>query len=359
MPEGTVIDNAYAETLYGKGTGDISIQDNIGMNAKAIVNQRFETVTSFPGTPQVTRLVYINGSGYLGWYYWSGTAWIKLTDSLDSLFSSTGSPTSVYVAGNSNSVSGNGNNLGGYNNTITGNYNSVNGNNNSCAANYSVVNGQNNTITKDHSEVKGINCYANNVSGSAIGNSAATMWKHGKHQAAGFIITDTPGSSQSVIININGTTEDAGTTELLIDSQGTSASLVLTEDVSVDFFGRVIGVRDEVSGKGETVVFEFKGCINNIGGTTALLGEIVYTIKQTFATEGDFYVGQAQAGGTFSANTQQLFAHTNLTSTECLITADDSNDKLKIEVKGQGTGTINWSGVIYGNVVGFGGFALT
>lgn len=141
--------------------------------------------------------------------------------------------------------------------------------------------------------------------GEIIRNGESTIQRNGNFGTAG--------DAQAMTYVLRGTTTDATFTEIFLD--GSSARMVLPDDTTWAFDALIVARLGTTQASAAYNVF---GCIDNESGTVALVGSV-------------------QKGTPIEDNP-------NASDWDVQFTADDTNDSLKLEVKG-GTGlggTIRW-----------------
>ena len=157
-----------------------------------------------------------------------------------------------------------------------------------------LVGGRNNRANADYSTV--------------MGRNARTTLQGQVSQAMGDFATT--GDAQASVLVARNETSDATATELFLD--GASERLILASDQTWAFSGLLVARRTDANN--ESAGWKFDGVIDNFGGAVALVGTPAIT------SIGD------DSGGTW------LFS----------ISADDTNDALKLTVTGEVSKTIRW-----------------
>lgn len=240
------------------------------------------------------------------------------------------------IGGSSNTVDGNNTNcaiIGGGGNEINSTINSsviAGGEANTISSQYSfIAAGNNNTIstsvgysailaglsnTIDSTvDASAILCgYNNLITDSAFGATAKGYYakanKHGQHTISGgrFSVT---GDAQASDFVVRRQTTNATPAEMFLD--GSSLRLTIAPDTTWAFEIMLVARRTDADN--ESAAYQFFGCIDNNGGTTALVGAV-----QTFTPIEDTVAWAAA------------------------VTADNTNDALVITVTGEAAKTINW-----------------
>jgi len=186
--------------------------------------------------------------------------------------------------------------LGGVYNAAFGNSSSVGGGYNNTASDYAstVVGGAYNTASGYGSIVNGGICGV----ASLYGESA---------KASGMFASGGDAQERKIIARVS--TTDSTPTEVFLD--GSNARLTIPSDTTWTFSVLVAARRTD--GDNESAGYEFKGVIDNNAGTTALVGSVSKTVFAEDTSAWDFN-----------------------------ITADDTNDSLKLEATGENAKTIYW-----------------
>lgn len=183
---------------------------------------------------------------------------------------------------------------GGQNHAVSGAYATVAGGlNNDTTQNYStIVGGRDNTVGAE--------------GGTSIGNEANADVPYSVAQATGKIAA--VGDAQSLWFTAAKQTTNGSSTQLRIDS-----FTKLTIPTDTTWAVRALIVARRVDSTGESAAYELLGCIDNNGGTTALVGSVSKTVIAEDTAAWDV-----------------------------AMTADDTNDALVISVTGEAAKTINW-----------------
>jgi hypothetical protein len=193
----------------------------------------------------------------------------------------------------------------GQGNSATGEQAVSLGGSNSAPANYSTAIGKSNAASATNS--------------IALGNSASSnrfgMFSH----ACGLFASG--GDSQYARFVLRRKTTDNTATTLMLD--GSSTRLTIPSGKVFMFEAKIVGVKSDGTA---AATYYRKGCIENVGGTTALVG--------TIETIGTDYEDNA--------------------ATDIAITADNTNDALQINVIGITAETWRWVAVVEGVEVAYG-----
>lgn len=355
------IKKILTDTIFPHSGTDILFGGNIDLDENTLKKLVVEVVSSLPVAPADGRLVYLT-TGTPGLYYRYSSTWYKVSVSTDLLFDSSGTPVSVIVRSNSNSTGGVGNLIGGYNNEGNGNYALIVGSSNVESGGYNVIGGLSNTVSALGNSVSGesntVSGRYNKVSGKSnivnkqncdiAGQLCKSIWNYGRHLSSGAISTsDVAGSSQYVEAHLNVATVSDTSAEVLIDSKGDTFYLDVPSGATITFQVILTGVSaSPASTSDNSVVFDFKGTIRNIEGSTSLVDSGVVFYKKETISAADYYVGVLKTDTVFGAANHYFQADTSYTSCECLVLADDTNNRLKIQVKGVSDINMNWSGII-------------
>jgi hypothetical protein len=193
--------------------------------------------------------------------------------------------------------------IGGQGNSTTGDYSSVlNGISNIATGNYSTI------VSGEQNQADGIY--------SAIGGLYAKSTLHGQEAySAGRFSVD--GDAQFCRLQMRNSTSGDTETELFLD--GSSLRAVLPADSAWAFTVKILG---KVDASGNTVHHRWEGTISNNAGTVAIQGTSTQTVVQEFNA-----------------------------SCETSVTADDTNDSLKVTVTGIAATNMRWHAYIEYNQV--------
>lgn len=226
----------------------------------------------------------------------------------------------VIVGGDANEINGTGVNggviSGGTANSIASQNSFIaSGSNNtiSTSIGYSaILAGFSNTIDTLADSCSILSGYNNLITDSALGATAKGYYakanKHGQHTISGgrFSVT---GDAQASDFVVRRQTTNATPAEMFLD--GSSLRLTIAPDTTWAFEIMLVARRTDADN--ESAAYQFFGCIDNNGGTTALVGAV-----QTFTPIEDTVAWAAA------------------------VTADNTNDALVITVTGEAAKTINW-----------------
>lgn len=219
---------------------------------------------------------------------------------------------------------------GGYSNTVTGQYGNIGGGltNTASGGDSTVGGGQTNNAGGDYASI-----------GGGIGNTASghysTISGGNSNTASGYQST-VPGGEDAVASHygemafasgrfgsfgdaqastyvLRNNTSTVTPTEIYLDGNSASQRLTVASGRTLVFDILVVGRRDS---NGNSAGYSFVGVIENVGGTTTALG-----VVKTVITEDD---------ATWDVN----------------VTADNTNDSLKITVTGP-SGTVRWVAVVH------------
>lgn len=130
-----------------------------------------------------------------------------------------------------------------------------------------------------------------------------------QNRAGNFAVT---GDAESNEYILRVTTTDATITEMFLDGAGASGRMVLASDSTWAFHIHIVARRTDANN--ESAEYLRKGAIDNNAGTTALVAAV-----QTLGTDIE-----------------------DSAAWDITVTADNTNDSLKIEVTGEATKTIRW-----------------
>lgn len=214
--------------------------------------------------------------------------------------------------GYSNTANGGNATVGGGQGNIAGSLNTTVGGGQDNIANHlnaTVGGGRGNTASGDYATVGGGS--SNTASGyyaTVGGGKEGVANKYGQSsQAAGkFAVA---GDAQTSILVARKSTTNATPAELFLD--GASARCTIATDTSWAFEITVIARRTDADN--ESAAYQFLGCIDRNGSTTALVGSVAKTVIAEDTAAWD-----------------------------CNVTADDTNDALIITVTGEAGKTIYW-----------------
>jgi hypothetical protein len=202
------------------------------------------------------------------------------------------------------------------------------------AAQSVIVGGQQNIIgnagTADRSVILGgeyneINHY-NSV---AMGRYTKTHWYGARVHASGRF-GSVSGSAQNEIIQLMATTTAASWT-LMYPANSSSYPLNLTDKHVYGFIIMLVGAVNSSEGSaedvpGDSIIFKFEGAIKRVGATTTLL------------TQGKTI----------------LYADSNITDCDARVTADDTNERLQVEVyMSDATSRMDWTATVMLTVLGY------
>lgn len=129
------------------------------------------------------------------------------------------------------------------------------------------------------------------------------------------------GDNQSSQVIMRVKTTDATPTEMFVN--GSSARLTIASGIVATYKMEITGIKSDGSA---VAVYHRLVTIKNVGGTTSLVGSV-----QTVGTD-----------------------HEDNASTDVSITADDTNDSLKVEVTGIASETWRWFATLSGHELGYG-----
>jgi hypothetical protein len=216
---------------------------------------------------------------------------------------------------------------GGQNNTASGSYCVVIGGQGATAGpgSYAVAFGNNATASGDNavafsgaaSEISSIAMGANSIA-SAVGAMAmqnATADRRHMIAVGAQTITNFAGRGQAVQFQMRGRTTDATPAEILL---GNAVKLTIPSNVAL--FGTIEIAAVQVTTPTESAHYVRKFGIQNLGGTTTLIGSVT-----TVGTDHETTAGMDVA-----------------------ITADDTGDFLKVEVTGLAATTLRWMACVRG-----------
>jgi len=179
---------------------------------------------------------------------------------------------------------------------------------------YSFASGLSCTASAIYSRAVGVFCTATEDGTLATGRFAkAHRFGMRAHAASQFGVVT--GSSQAFEQTIGAKTSNATPTEMGLNNAGTLIRFNILADTVVDAVVSVCGVKSDGSAVAR---YQRQVTIKRVGSTTSLVGSVIT-------------LGTDEAAGTALA-----------------ITADDTNDSLKIEVTGIAAETWRWSGLING-----------
>jgi hypothetical protein len=214
----------------------------------------------------------------------------------------------------------------GRNNTASGNFSAVVGGEGcSATGNYSVASGLNASAgagSLAHSATAlGTNsaAFCSNATASAeatIAFSAGTADRRGMLAIGSPGISNFTGRGQSVQLQMRGYTTNATPTEMVV----ASGPIKLTIPENVALFGTIEIAAIQVTTPTETAHYVRKFAIQNLGGTTTLIGSVT-----TVGTDHETTAGMDVA-----------------------ITADDTGDFLKVEVTGIASTNLRWMACVRG-----------
>jgi hypothetical protein len=268
----------------------------------------------------------------------------------------TSSSRSIFAGSNHQITSSDYNNISGDVNSLTNSYyNAVSGETNTLdSSDYNNVSGQSNVLTtSDYNNISGkfgesidgsynilfgLNSYVENSAFSLIGGNGTSGMNGDGIFAVGSILTSdgfsyTFLSGQNVYVNsegelarnaLNGTKRQFGSIQTgatTTDATPTrtfpnAGHFYITSNSTYQINIRVVGTK---ASSGDSVSYEAKGIIKNVGGTTSLVSAITATQIQSDAA---------------------------LTTTAVTVTADNSNDALNVSVTGIAATTIYWHCVV-------------
>lgn len=200
---------------------------------------------------------------------------------------------------------------GGYENDATGDYSAIGGGsyNEASGARSAVGGGEDNTASGDYSAVGG--GYDNTASGdysAILGGKQAIADKYGQvSHASGRFSTDGDAQVSDLVARI--VTSNTTPTELFLD--GSSEKITIATDTTWAFSIMVVARRYDARDEGAG--YKLEGVIDNNNGTTALVGAVTKTVIAEDDADWD-----------------------------CDVTADNTNDALKITVTGETDKTIRW-----------------
>lgn len=179
----------------------------------------------------------------------------------------------------------------------------------------------------------------------AMGKKAGTWLNDMQAWSSGEGVSGKYGSSQGFRIHIfNFTTGDA-IADLLIE--GTD-NIDVPIDSSMFIKGMVIGVANRDGGgltTGETICFSFDFTIKNVAGTTAIVGDVTFNLVGDSTFTSPTRVEQGYGGVPYRDS------DTNIATAQLAVTADNTNDCIKITVTGILDSEISWSGILEGVMI--------
>lgn len=203
----------------------------------------------------------------------------------------------------------------GYRNTSTGLYSIAYGNSNTSSADYSVALGSNNTSSQAGAFTAGELCTASGYYSTALGNRAsAYLWGQLAHQGNYISVV---GDSQYSRLTSREQTTDATATEMSLAHENYLERIVVPSGKSWRFTIEIVGKN---TSNGDTFAATYVGAIKRVGSTTSLIGSVTERDKVNDAGASTWAVA---------------------------VTADDTNEALKIEVTGEAAKTINWCAVVH------------
>jgi hypothetical protein len=216
--------------------------------------------------------------------------------------------------------------LGGTNNTASGQRSLVFGSGSTASGGACFAFGDFCTASGDQSFAVGYASTASAASSCAFGNASATAllaFAHGAGSASRVnqYAHAYNANYQYVRFVVYGAITGSTPTTLMLD--GSSTRLTIPSGKVFMFEAKIVGVKSDGSA---AATYYRKGCIENVGGTTALVG--------TIETIGTDYEDNA--------------------STNVVITADNTNDALDISVTGIAAETWRWVAVVEGVEVAYG-----
>jgi len=215
-------------------------------------------------------------------------------------------------AGNSNFCNGgNSSVVGGNNNDATGtNSACVGGNSNVVSATSAFGGcGESNTVSGTQSVVCGGRANTASATYSAVlgGHQGKAALRGQQAHGSGRFAADGDAQTSQLVARIS--TTNATPTELRLD--GSSVRITIVTDTTWAFYILLVARRTDADN--ESAAYEFVGCIDRNGSTTALVGTVQKTViaEDTAAWDAD-------------------------------VTADDTNDAMAITVTGEASKTIRW-----------------
>jgi hypothetical protein len=225
---------------------------------------------------------------------------------------SSSSARSFIGAGNSNFCNGgNSSVVGGNNNDATGTNSIVGGGNTNVASATSsfIGAGESNTASGTQSVVCGGGGNVANTNYAAIlgGHQGKASLRAQQAHASGRFAADGDAQTSQLVARIS--TTNATPTELRLE--GSSVRITIVTDTTWAFHILLVARRTDADN--ESAAYEFLGCIDRNGSTTALVGTVQKTViaEDTAAWDAD-------------------------------VTADDTNDAMAITVTGEASKTIRW-----------------
>jgi len=154
------------------------------------------------------------------------------------------------------------------------------------------------------------------IYGTVPGGYQAKADKYGQVATASGCFSVT-GDAQTSRFTVRKSTSNATPTELALDGVGTTFKFTIAAGASWAFHGTVVG-RDS---SGNSACWEIKGGIKNVSGTTSLIGSP--TVSLLGADAAAVTAGWGVVGA-------------------ISVTADNTNDSLKITVTGAASSNIRW-----------------
>lgn len=210
---------------------------------------------------------------------------------------------------------------GGNESIASGIYSLAKGRECTASGDYSTAIGRDCTASGDYSFNIGMDCTASGDYSTASGNES-TSYLTGQFSNSGDKII-LSGDSQYSRLVVRERTTDATPKVMTLGADGTLTRMVIPSDKAWRYNIELIGVE---SATGDTYSITHVGTIKRDGSTTSLVG--------TDSTQNEN--SDAGASGWSSA-----------------VTADDTNESLKIEVTGEASHTINWCATVHLTEVGF------
>lgn len=192
----------------------------------------------------------------------------------------------------------------------------VGGSSNVASSQYAVVvGGVLNSASANSAVVLGGSSNAASAINSAIpGGSQARADKYGQEAFAAGGFSETVSTAQRSTFVLRISTTNATPAELFLD--GVDDRLTILDQYTYAFRALVVARRTDADN--ECAAYEFVGCIDNNGGTTALVGSVTKTVI-------------AEDSAAWDVN----------------VTADNTNDALIITVTGEAAKTIRWVATVW------------
>lgn len=257
----------------------------------------------------------------------------------------------TFVSGDQNTASGLGAEVGGVANLASGDYSVAKGYGNTASGPFSVAIGNLNEATGDTSLATGDHCKAigdNSIAQGLYSEASGTFSKANGYYANANKQGQVANSggpnnasyySQQSTLFLRANTVNATPEAIVLDGSGGLQLPVIAQNSSARFKGTVVAVQNggAAGTVGDTATFDFYGTIKNIAGVTSLVGSIVYMDGTGAITNV-----AAQSAGDAGAVTWSA-----------VVTADNPNSALQIEVAGEVNKSIYWHCVLELNEIKF------